>query len=197
MKVGDRVRRIGSAWEDYPYGFETEVTQIDPDGKVWTVSKSGRALWGKVSDWEVISAAETDVVSPTPATVTELLQELHIKETTPLRVQILHEGARLTHGARDQEYGPPAVNMAAAGALKATFREYIARPISPAELEAIDMALTKLARIATGAPKQDTYVDAATYIAIAGEIALTPPRPSERYTAGVSIPADNPTNWPD
>lgn len=92
----------------------------------------------------------------------------------PVRVQILHEGAFLTNGERDAEYGPPAINLAASGELKAVFRRHIVRAISPAELEAIDMVLTKLGRIATGlSPKRDTYVDAAAYIAIAGEIALT------------------------
>jgi hypothetical protein len=62
--------------------------------------------------------------------------------------------------------------MTAAGALKAAFRAHMARDISLAELEAIEMCLTKLGRIATGKPKRDTYVDAAAYIAIAGEIAL-------------------------
>lgn len=96
-----------------------------------------------------------------------------VEETAPIRVQILNEGAALTNGSRDVEYGPPAVNMAAAGELKAVFRKHARRDISQAELEAIDLALTKLGRIATGAaPKRDTYVDCATYIAIAGEIAL-------------------------
>lgn len=89
------------------------------------------------------------------------------------RVSILQEGAALTSGDRDADYGPPAINMAAAGALKAAFREHMRRDISLAELEAIDMALTKLARIATGPkPKRDNYVDCACYLAISGEIAL-------------------------
>lgn len=91
----------------------------------------------------------------------------------PVRVEILLEGATLTNGSRDAEYGPPALNMACAGELKAVFRKHMRREISLAELEAIDLALTKLGRVATGAaPKRDTYVDCATYIAIAGEIAL-------------------------
>lgn len=93
--------------------------------------------------------------------------------TTPLRVLILNEGATLTSGDRDAEYGPPAINMAASGELKAVFRKHLNREMSLAELEAIDMALTKLGRIATGKPKLDTYVDCATYIAIAGEIAFS------------------------
>lgn len=93
--------------------------------------------------------------------------------TQPTRVQILNEGAELTNGSRDVEYGTPAVNMAAAGELKAVFRKHLRRDISQGELEALDLAFTKLGRIATGAkPKRDTYVDCATYIAIAGEIAL-------------------------
>jgi hypothetical protein len=93
--------------------------------------------------------------------------------TEPLRVQMLHEGAKLTCGDRDVEYGKPSVNMAAAGALKAAFRAHLNREISPAELEAIDLALTKIGRMATGKkPKRDTYVDGAVYLAIAGEIAL-------------------------
>lgn len=96
------------------------------------------------------------------------------KPAPPVRVQILHEGAGLTNGDRDAEYGPPGVNMAAAGELKAVFRRHLRREISAGELEAIDLALTKLGRMATGAkPKRDTYVDCATYVAIAGEIALS------------------------
>jgi len=91
----------------------------------------------------------------------------------PERVKILHEGAQLTNGDRDKEYGPPAVNMACSGELKAVLRKHLRRAMSAAELEAIDMALTKIGRLATGTPKRDTYVDAATYIAIAGEIALS------------------------
>lgn len=91
----------------------------------------------------------------------------------PERVNILHEGAMLTHGNRDKEYGPPMINLAAAGELKAVFRRHCRRAISAAELEAIDQVLTKIGRVATGLdPKRDTYVDGATYFAIAGEIAL-------------------------
>lgn len=93
-------------------------------------------------------------------------------DTRPERVRILNDGAALTNGDRDDEYGPPANNMACAGELKATFRRWLARDISPGELEALDMAMTKLSRLACGKPKRDTYVDAATYIAIAGEVAL-------------------------
>lgn len=68
------------------------------------------------------------------------------------------------------------MNMTAAGDLKAALRRHITRDISPAELKAIDMALTKLSRIITGpAPKLDSYIDAAAYLAIAGELAFPEP----------------------
>lgn len=96
-----------------------------------------------------------------------------VAATVPERVRILQEGAMLTHGNRDKEYGPPAINLEAAGELKLVFRKHLRRAISAAELEAIDQVLTKLGRVATGLdPKRDTYVDGATYFAIAGEIAM-------------------------
>lgn len=90
----------------------------------------------------------------------------------PDRVQILEEGIALTSGARDLEYGAPLVNMSCAGELKAVIRKYATREVHPAELEALDQVLTKMSRIVTGAPKRDTYVDGATYFAIAGENAF-------------------------
>lgn len=89
----------------------------------------------------------------------------------PARVEMLAEAMDLTWGARDKEYGPPAINLRAAGDLKATMRKHIVRDIGPAELEALDMVLTKLARIITGTPKRDSYVDLAAFAAIAGEVA--------------------------
>ncbi len=105
--------------------------------------------------------------------IEELPSDAPAAALPPVRVTILHEGAELTNGSRDAEYGPPSLNMAAAGELKQVFRKHLNRNITPGELEAVELALTKLGRIATGAkPKRDTYVDCATYIAIAGEIAL-------------------------
>lgn len=91
----------------------------------------------------------------------------------PVRVSILQEGIALTAGERNKEYGDPAINLGCAGRMKAVFRECLTREITPAEQEALDMVMTKLSRLATGAPKRDTYVDLATYAAIAGEVALT------------------------
>ncbi|MCH4543179.1 DUF6378 domain-containing protein [Ochrobactrum sp. A-1] len=106
------------------------------------------------------------------ASLSQGLEPLLKSKAVPDRVSILQEGAKLTFGARDAEYGPPEVNMACSGALKKALRDHMTRKMTPAELEAIDMALTKIGRLATGTPKRDTYVDAATYLAIAGEIGL-------------------------
>lgn len=97
----------------------------------------------------------------------------------PLRVEMLSEGIRLTSGDRNAEYGDPRTNMTCAGELKAVIRRYMVRDITPAELEALDMVLTKMSRVVTGPKvKGDTYVDGAVYFSIAGEMALRASDPS-------------------
>jgi hypothetical protein len=92
--------------------------------------------------------------------------------TKPERVLVLEEAARLTSGARDATYGPPLVNLSASGELKAVMRSHLVRDLSFAELEALDMVLTKIGRIITGPePHRDNYVDASAYMAIAWEAA--------------------------
>lgn len=93
-------------------------------------------------------------------------------QTKSDRVLVLEEAASLTSGERDLQYGPPIVNLTASGDLKRTMREHLVRDLSPAELEALDMVLTKIGRIITGPePRRDNYVDAAAYMAIAWEAA--------------------------
>ena len=93
-------------------------------------------------------------------------------QTKSDRVLVLEEAASLTSGERDLQYGPPLVNLTASGDLKRTMREHLVRDLSPAELEALDMVLTKIGRIITGPePRRDNYVDAAAYMAIAWEAA--------------------------
>jgi hypothetical protein len=90
----------------------------------------------------------------------------------PLRVSILNEGAKLTSGDRDKSYGDPLVNLGLAGQIKDLCRRAQARSMHPAEVEALDQVITKIARCYTGpVVKQDNYVDGATYFAIAGEAA--------------------------
>jgi hypothetical protein len=90
----------------------------------------------------------------------------------PSRVLVLEEAANLTAGDRDAAYGPPIINLTASGELKAAMRNNMTRNLSAAEIEALDMVLTKIGRIITGPqPKRDNYVDAAAYCAIAWEAA--------------------------
>lgn len=93
----------------------------------------------------------------------------------PLRQQILEAGLKGTLGDRNKSYGDPVINLGLAGTMKQAMRDYYSehiRTIGPAEWEALDMVVTKLARALTGAnPGRDTYIDGATYFAIAGEAA--------------------------
>jgi Domain of unknown function (DUF6378) len=77
---------------------------------------------------------------------------------------------------RDAVYGEPRTPLSCAGELKRVFLKYAARSprqIGPGEHEAMDLALTKIARIATGpSVHEDNYVDGAAYLALAGEAAL-------------------------
>lgn len=115
----------------------------------------------------------SETIAAMKASEAKRLDAVAAGHSVPERVNILHEGAMLTNGNRDREYGPPTINLAAAGELKAVFRRHLRRNVSAAEMEAIDNVLTKLGRLATGLePKRDTYVDGATYFAIAGECAF-------------------------
>lgn len=161
IEKGDLIRRVRIPTRACPLGYEAVALDLTTDETcAWYTDIDGDRMNSSVENWIIVRKHDADDVIMT-------------SDATPLRVQILNSGAELTHGQRDAEYGPPAVNMAAAGALKKAFRAHMTRDIDPAELEAIDMVLTKLGRLATGTPKLDTYVDGSTYFAIAGEIALT------------------------
>ncbi|CDZ55038.1 DUF6378 domain-containing protein [Neorhizobium galegae] len=156
-----------------------------PDGRRRSFFEDGQYANGNgeehgfdlVAEWQDIDEAreggayaKTPIAALSPA---DIAVAALVQAVTPVRVSILNEGAKLTDGGRDVEYGPPAINLACAGELKAVIRKYMRRDIAPGELEAIDQVCTKLGRVATGLqPKRDTYVDGATYFAIAGEIAL-------------------------
>lgn len=89
------------------------------------------------------------------------------------RLTILRKASSLISGDREAAYGPPKRNLTCAGELKAVFRKWLEkseRKITPGELEALDMVMTKLGRLATGSGQLDTYVDGAAYFALAGEL---------------------------
>jgi hypothetical protein len=95
-------------------------------------------------------------------------------DKAPIRVQLMEQGIKLTSGDRDVSYGDPLKNLGLAGILKNICRDHQVRSMSPAEMEAMDQVLTKVARVFTGPQvKADNYIDGATYFAIGGEAALT------------------------
>jgi hypothetical protein len=88
-------------------------------------------------------------------------------ETT--RKSILAEAEKCVCTDREQQYGAIENNFALIARL---WREYLDtdKPITAHDV-AMMMALLKIARIATGTFKEDSYVDLAGYAACAGEIA--------------------------
>ena len=86
------------------------------------------------------------------------------------RKEILAEAERCVCTDREQQYGAPESNFSLIARL---WREYLDtdNPITAHDV-AMMMALLKIARIATGKPKTDNYIDLAGYAACAGEIAM-------------------------
>lgn len=83
------------------------------------------------------------------------------------RGEILDEAKRLTHGERDKNYGKPLINHTRIASLWSIFLE---QEITPAQV-AICMGLVKVARLIESPDHLDSFLDAAAYFAIAGEIA--------------------------
>lgn len=92
------------------------------------------------------------------------------------REEILAAAKQCVCGDRDQDYGSPEKSFNMIAALWEPYiREKCVGPdadvcITGADVGAM-MCLFKLARIATGRFKADSYIDAAGYIACAGEAA--------------------------
>lgn len=92
------------------------------------------------------------------------------------REEILAAAKQCVCGDRDQDYGSPETSFNMIAALWEPYlRQKCVNPdgdvcITGADVGAM-MCLFKLARIATGRFKADSYIDAAGYIACAGEAA--------------------------
>lgn len=86
-----------------------------------------------------------------------------------VRGDILRSAITATEKERQDTYGDPAANLCCAAALKATYRKFSRGKYSPEHDEAIEAALAKISRIATGIFHRDNYVDGPGYIAIAAE----------------------------
>ena len=87
------------------------------------------------------------------------------------RAEVLQTASDYVTKDREGQYGKPESNLA----LIADFwNDYIGNRMEGnlhAEDVAVMMALLKVARIATGTFKADSYIDAVGYLALAGELA--------------------------
>lgn len=90
------------------------------------------------------------------------------------RIEMLETAMGLTGGDRDVEYGDPMVNLRHNAELWSTYlvQKYSLDHLTITEEDVAHMmVLLKVARTFSGNVKRDTYVDAAAYAAIAGEMA--------------------------
>lgn len=96
------------------------------------------------------------------------------KRDQTYREGILYEGAMITAGDRNKTYNDPDKQFHVAAmlvdVLETARRTYCLEHIGGDEMEAWRQVCTKMARRFSGRATRDTYVDAATYIAIAGEL---------------------------
>ena len=81
------------------------------------------------------------------------------------RTKVLAEAIDLVNGDRARDYGTPAANF---GRCAAGWSVILDHDVS-AEQVALCMAFLKIARLVNG-PHDDSYVDAAAYMALAAEL---------------------------
>ncbi len=90
------------------------------------------------------------------------------------REEILAAAKKCVCGDRDQQYGAPENSFGVIAELWETYLK-ATNPGAEINIDGADvaalMALFKIARIATGTQKADSWIDAAGYIACGGEIA--------------------------
>ena len=83
------------------------------------------------------------------------------------REEILNEAIRLTSTDRQKNYGKPLINHQRIATIWSVI---LGAEITPSQV-ALCMAGVKIARLVETPNHEDSFVDAAAYIAIAGEIA--------------------------
>jgi hypothetical protein len=81
------------------------------------------------------------------------------------RTEILTRAADLINGDRAKQYGPPQENFAR---IAAGWSVILGTTVTPDQV-CLAMAWLKIARLVNG-PHDDSYVDAAGYLALAGEL---------------------------
>jgi hypothetical protein len=83
------------------------------------------------------------------------------------RSKILQDAEYLINNDREKDYGHPKINH---GRIADLWSVVLERKIEPHEV-ALCMALVKVSRLVQTSDHEDSYVDAAAYLAIAGELA--------------------------
>lgn len=87
------------------------------------------------------------------------------------RGEILKEAHRLTNADRNKNYGEPLVNHTRIARLWSVILETEIRP----DQVALCMVAVKIARLVETPTHEDSYIDGAAYMAIAGEIVQETP----------------------
>lgn len=83
------------------------------------------------------------------------------------RAEILDKAKETVTGHREQDYGSPESNFGLIGQLWTVYLDHLVTAQDVANM----MTLFKIARIKTGRGTEDSYIDAAGYMACGGEIA--------------------------
>ena len=83
------------------------------------------------------------------------------------RTETLEAAAALINGDREKDYGTPQDNFQR---IAMVWEVYMGVTISPHDVTLM-MAMLKIARLAHDPSKEDSYIDAAGYIALANELA--------------------------
>lgn len=86
-----------------------------------------------------------------------------------IREEILRIASECVCSTREEDYGSPEENFKA---IAEVWSWWLGHEITDHDVT-IMQALLKVARLKTGKPKDDTYIDTCGYMALAAEIALT------------------------
>lgn len=146
-----------------PYNYP-DLCEIDP-----AAQQAASAMGCKIPGVPVDCCKCWD--AEIPETAAETTEGVAIER---IRAQILNEARDIICSDRNKQYGEPEDNFAVIGEL---WSQYLRRAKgADIDLNGYDvgmlMALFKIGRLETGAPKRDNFVDLAGYVACAAEIAL-------------------------
>ena len=83
------------------------------------------------------------------------------------RTEILHQADTLINGPRADAYGPPSVNF---GRIATLWNPIFGQDVTPVQV-ALALSQLKVARLIQSPDHEDSWIDAAGYIALGGELA--------------------------